>query len=138
MHKLTLMTYIKPGSVQVNFKITDILTYYRPEYPNPKDYILPELKDADPRDPVDIERKVDTATTKFNKALKVIATQANIEKNLLMHIARHSFGNIVVDKIPIHSMQKLYRYSSIITTANYQQSFMNKDMDDAIDKMLCF
>ncbi len=126
----------KPGSIKVNSKVVEILSQYRPEDPKPTDFVLPELKDADPRDPVDIERKENSATSKLNKSLKLIAKQANIEKTLFMHIARHSFGNIAGDKIPIHTLQKLYRHSSIITTANYQQSFTNKDTDDAIDKVV--
>jgi len=86
---------------------------------------------------IDID-SVNTATSKLNKVLKSIATQANIDKNLVMHNARNSFGNIAGDKIPIHTLQKLYRHSSIITTANYQQSFTNKDTDDAIDKVVGF
>ena len=29
-------------------------------------------------------------------------------------------------------LQKLYRHSDITTTINYQQSFINKDTDDAL------
>jgi len=53
-----------------------------------------------------------------------------------MHIARHFFGNIAGDKIPIYSLQKLYRHSSIIITANYQQSFTKKDTNDANDRVV--
>jgi hypothetical protein len=38
--------------------------------------------------------------------------------------------------MPIHTLQKLYQHSSISTTANYQQSFTNKDTDDAINKVV--
>jgi len=76
------------------------------------------------------------ATSKPNKVLKAIATQANIDKYLFMHNGRHSFGNIAGDKMPIHTLQKLYQHSSISTTANYQQSFTNKDTDDAINKVV--
>ena len=49
-----------------------------------------------------------------------------------MHIARHSFGNIAGDKIPLLTLQKLYRHSSITTTVNYQRAFMNNSSDDAL------
>lgn len=55
-----------------------------------------------------------------------------------MHIARHSFGNISGDKIPIQMLQKLYRHSSITTTVNYQQNFMHKETDDALDAVINF
>ena len=55
-----------------------------------------------------------------------------------MHIARHSFGNISGDKIPIQMLQKLYRHSSITTTVNYQSNFMHKETDDALEKVVNF
>ncbi len=55
-----------------------------------------------------------------------------------MHIARHSFGNIAGDQIPIQMLQKLYRYSSITTTMGYQASFVNKETDKALDKVVNF
>lgn len=53
-----------------------------------------------------------------------------------MHIARHTFGNISGDKIPIQMLQQLYRHSDITTTINYQKNFIFKDADDALDKVL--
>lgn len=55
-----------------------------------------------------------------------------------MHIARHSFGNISGDRIPIQMLQKLYRHSSITTTIQYQSNFIQKDADDALDKVVNF
>jgi len=68
----------------------------------------------------------------------LVAKQVSIDKKLSIHIARHSFGNISGDKIPIQMLQKLYRYSSILTTVAYQASFMRKDADDALDKVINF
>jgi site-specific recombinase XerD len=64
--------------------------------------------------------------------LKKLANEVGIEKKVTCHIARHSFGNISGDKIPVQMLQKLYRHSDITTTINYQQSFINKDTDDAL------
>jgi hypothetical protein len=55
-----------------------------------------------------------------------------------MHIARHTFGNISGDKIPIQMLQKLYRHTSITTTINYQGNFMHKDTDDALNSVIDF
>ena len=41
-----------------------------------------------------------------------------------------------IDKIPIQMLQKLYRHSDITTTINYQQSFINKDTDDALEAVI--
>ncbi|EKF54522.1 tyrosine type site-specific recombinase [Galbibacter marinus] len=55
-----------------------------------------------------------------------------------MHIARHTFGNISGDRIPIQMLQKLYRHSSVTTTINYQANFMKKEADTALDKVINF
>jgi site-specific recombinase XerD len=67
-----------------------------------------------------------------------VANKIGINKKLTMHIARHSFGNISGDQIPIQMLQKLYRHSSITTTINYQQNFMHKETDEALDKVINF
>ena len=59
-----------------------------------------------------------------------------IEKKLTMHIARHTFGNISGEKIPLKMLQKLYRHSSITTTIGYQSNFIQKDADDALEAVI--
>ena len=67
-----------------------------------------------------------------------MASKAGIDKKLSMHIARHSFGNISGDKIPIQMLQKLYRHSSVTTTILYQSNFMQRDTDEALDMVINF
>ena len=86
----------------------------------------------------DVFRKINAATTMLNKYLARVAEKAKIKKKITMHIARHSFGNMSEDKIPIKMLQKLYRHSSITTTINYQANFMHKDADDALDSVINF
>ena len=68
--------------------------------------------------------------------MKKLAEIVGIEKNLTMHIARHTFGNISGEKIPVQMLQKLYRHSSITTTIGYQANFLYKDADDALDDVV--
>ena len=49
---------------------------------------------------------------------------------------KHSFGNIASDKIPISKLQKLYRHSSLTTTAIYQGNFIHQDVDEALNDVL--
>lgn len=65
-----------------------------------------------------------------------IAEQMELDKPLTMHIARHTFGSMSGDRIPIQMLQKLYRHSDISTTINYQKAFTNKDADDALEAVL--
>jgi len=82
--------------------------------------------------------RTQTITRNLNRHLKKVAAKLNIKKKMSMHIARHSFGNISGDKIPIQMLQKLYRHSSVTTTINYQANFINKDADDALDSVIDF
>lgn len=125
-------------SLKIPVKLFPILDHYHPIQQSEDDFIFPELKKAIKNSPKDILTKTKTATKKFNRHLKSIAQKAKIKKKLTMHIARHSFGNISGDKIPIQMLQKLYRHSSITTTINYQANFMHKDTDDALDKVVNF
>ncbi len=119
-------------------KIISLLIFYELDKQSNEDFIFPEMKNANLKNPKDVFNKVKTANKKFNKYLVQIAEKAELNKKLTMHIARHSFGNISGDKIPIQMLQKLYRHSSITTTIMYQANFMHKETDDALDKVINF
>ena len=125
-------------SLKLPNKVLLIIDEYRKEKLKKNDFIFPELKKASLKSDKDILAKTKTANKKFNKYLETIAEKAEINKKLTMHIARHTFGNISGDKIPIQMLQKLYRHSSITTTINYQSNFMHKDTDNALDKVIDF
>ncbi len=119
-------------------KIISILNLYKKSKQSDGDFVFPEMKNSNLKIPKDVFNKVKTANKKFNKYLEQIAKKAEIDKKLTMHIARHSFGNISGDKIPIQMLQKLYRHSSVTTTINYQANFMHKETDDALEKVINF
>ena len=125
-------------SLKLPSKVLPILESYRKDKMNQNDFIFQELKKANLKSEKDILAKTKTANKKFNTYLKQIAKKGDINKKLTMHIARHTFGNISGDKIPIQMLQKLYRHSSVTTTINYQSNFMHKDTDDALDKVIDF
>lgn len=61
-----------------------------------------------------------------------------MDKKLTMHIARHSFGHIAGDRIPVQMLQKLYRHTSITTTMQYQSNFISKETDRALEDVVNF
>lgn len=125
-------------SLKLPEKIYPILSAYEREKRNENDFIFPELKKANLKNPKDILAKTKTANKKFNKYLEQIGKRAGISKKITMHIARHTFGNISGNKIPIQTLQKLYRHSSITTTIQYQSNFIHKDFDSALDTVVNF
>lgn len=125
-------------SLRIPDKANDILEHYRIGRNSDDDFVFPEMKKANLKDPKDIYAKVKTANKKFNKYLKDAALKAGITKKVTMHIARHSFGHISEDKIPIKILQKLYRHSSVTTTIKYQSNFIHKDADNALESVVNF
>jgi integrase/recombinase XerD len=130
----------KGGSLKMPEKAAKIITQYESQRTKKGDYIFPELKAVDKEANAFImQRTIAFATSRLDKFLrKNVAPAAAIEKKLTMHIARHTFGNISGDKIPIQMLQKLYRHSSITTTIGYQANFMFKDADEALDSVVGF
>lgn len=119
----------KAGSLKIHHKALAILD----QYDRKQVFIFPELQHKDLSDKFIADRTIAFATSRLDKVLRLhIAPAAKIEKKVTMHIARHTFGDISGDKIPIQMLQKLYRHSSVMTTIGYQRNFINQDTDDAL------
>ena len=125
-------------SLKIPEKALSIVDYYKSDKQSDEDFVFPELKKANFKDAKDVYAKTKTATKKFNKYLVEVAKKAKVNKKVTMHIARHSFGNLSEDKIPIKMLQKLYRHSDLKTNISYQANFMHKDADDALDSVINF
>lgn len=124
-------------SLKVSEKAIVIFKYYKEQSPN-DELVFPQLKDVNLGDTEEVSKRTQSITRNLNRRLKITAKQLGIKKNISMHIARHSFGNISGDKIPIQMLQKLYRHSSVTTTIRYQANFIHKDADDALDSVINF
>lgn len=129
----------KGGSLKIPEKAAKILTEYKRSNKENSDLVFHHLKNTkDLNDLFEVQKKISNAVKTINESLVKVATLAGIEKKLTMHIARHTFGNISGDKIPIQMLQKLYRHTSIITTIGYQANFIHKDTDEALDSVVNF
>lgn len=128
----------KGGSLRVPEKAFGIITQYLPDKKAENDFIFPELKSiGDLSDAFIVQRRIMNVTSRVDKTLRIkVAPQVKIKKPLTMHIARHTFGNISGDRIPIQMLQKLYRHSSVTTTIGYQSNFIHKDADEALDAVI--
>ncbi|GAB4002155.1 site-specific integrase [Spirosoma daeguense] len=127
----------KGGSLKVPDKAEAILEQYKVFKRNSNDLVFPELKDVDLDDKFITERTISFKTSAIDKCLKkYVAPAAKIDKKLTMHLARHTFAQEAGDKIPLKTLQRLYRHSSIVTTMGYQSNFTTQEADDALDKVL--
>ncbi|WP_026810552.1 site-specific integrase [Arenibacter latericius] len=125
-------------SLAVPKKAKMLLKQYTSRQEDKNDLVFHYLKGTNLNDHNKVSIRVKSITRNLNRRLKMVAEKLGIEKKLSMHIARHSFGNISGDKIPIQMLQKLYRHSSITTTVNYQSNFMHREIDDALERVIDF
>lgn len=130
----------KGGSLKLSDKALAILEQYKPDRKKLNDFIFPDLKVVeDLNDKFLVQRRIAFTVSRVDKFLKeYVAPKAKVEKTLTMHIARHTFGNISGDKIPLQMLQKLYRHSHITTTIGYQSNFIHKDTDEALNAVVNF
>lgn len=119
-------------------KVEKIMDYYASKRKRKDDLIFHYLRGTNLNDEKQLAVRIKTINRNLNRRLEIVAEKLGIAKKLSMHIARHSFGNISADKIPIQMLQKLYRHSSISTTINYQSNFMYKETDDALENVINF
>ncbi len=126
----------KTDSLKVSDKVARILKQYESLKDN-TDLVFSYIRHADLTDNFDTEKKIKSKINVVDRILRTeVAPAAKITKPLTMHIARHTFGNISGDRIPIQMLQKLYRHSDIKTTIGYQASFIHKDTDDALESVI--
>lgn len=123
-------------SLKIPNQAQNILNQYEDDKLSETDFVFPELKRADLSDIHDVRCKLKNGNKQINIYLKKVAKKMSLDKPLTMHIARHTFGNISGDRIPVQILQVLYRHSDITTTINYQSNFAHKKVDDALDKVL--
>ena len=69
-----------------------------------------------------------------DKTLKAITKKLNIKKNLHFHIARHSFGVILLENdVDIYKVSKLLGHKSVQTTIKHYANITDKGAREAID-----
>lgn len=126
----------KGGSLKVPEKALRIIAQYKRKTPV-HNLIFPDLETLENlNDLFNVQSRINQKLRKINDALIDVADKAKITKKLTMHIARHTFGNISGDRIPLQMLQKLYRHSSITTTIGYQGNFIHKDADAALESVI--
>jgi len=116
----------KYDSLKIPEKAKGILDFYK-QFRNENNLVFPDLGEVNLNDKKALLTRTKSVNRNTNRKLNRVAVKLCINKKLSMHIARHTFGNISGDKIPIQMLQKLYRHSSVTTTINYQASFMNEE-----------
>ena len=77
-------------------------------------------------------RKFQSFRAYYNKLLKLVSTQANINKNLTSHIARHSYASLMLElgeNINLFDLMTSLGHQKLNTTQSYLQRLSNKKID---------
>lgn len=128
----------KAGSLKIPEKALKILEQYKHLREKKDDLVFPDLKGCDLTDKFITQRTIAFKTSAIDKCLRQhVATKANIEKKMTMHIARHSFAQNATN-IDIRTLQMLFRHTKLETTEGYMGQFIHKQADDALDNVLAF
>lgn len=135
----------KDRSIYLHDKARDILEHYYSEDCKPTDYIFPLLDNnasyakavtpeqkatLSPEMIVKLNDVVGAKNALINKYLSKIANQAEIQKHISMHIARHSFAKIAKDNnIDNNHLKNLLGHSNIKITETYMGNFETQETD---------
>lgn len=127
----------KGGSLKIPDPAVGILKHYEQFKERDDDFIFPDLKGLDLSDKFTAQRIIGNKISAIDKILNEhVAPAAGITKKMTLHIARHTFGDMAGDTIQTEELQGLYRHSSPKTTKGYQQNFIHKQSDNALDAVL--
>jgi site-specific recombinase XerD len=91
--------------------------------------------DCDLSSEYSIDRAISSATTKYNKHLKKIAEQVEINKALSSHVARHTFATTALTRgVDIYAVSKILGHTSVKQTEVYSK-IVNEHLDNAMGKL---
>jgi len=118
----------KEFSIEVNDKIKPILEHYSINKKK-NDYIFPIiLRESIEEQRKDIKNKLKT----YNKYIRLIASDLEIEGNITSYVARHSWASIgKFLNVPVQVISEGLGHDSIQTTQIYLESFEANVIDDA-------
>jgi site-specific recombinase XerD len=118
-------------SFQLFPQAQEILNSYKSD--NPDNYIFPLLNNNILYDEFTVLRAITSQNAIYNKYLKTIARLAGINKNLSMHVSRHSFADIARKKgLGVYTISKALGHSSLKETETYLQCLDQSSVDESI------
>jgi integrase len=106
-----------------------------------KDFVFPLLSNSDFREIEDEDfsvlseyqyRKFQSVRSYYNKLLKLIAVQSNLNKRLTSHLARHSYTSLMLElgeDVNLYDLMTSLGHKHLSTTQTYIQRLSNKKID---------
>ncbi|MBD2704707.1 site-specific integrase [Spirosoma sp. BT702] len=119
--------------IKITPQLEGILGHYIKQNPNSK-FVFPILK----RDsPTLREKDIQWARKRYNKKLKLLATQCGIDSNLTSYVSRHSFATqAMLHDIPLTAISTMLGHSSLKTTEIYLKGLPVNILDNYNERIL--
>lgn len=122
-------------SLRIIPPVREILNYYN-ENRRDTNYVFPILL-HDVLTPMQIENRKQKTLSQYNKALKILAEKADINKNVTSYVARHSFAMCLREKgVGIDIIGETLGHKSVLTTKAYVREFGVEVLDEAVEVLL--
>lgn len=117
----------------LNSKMLNILEKYKN---NNSVFVFPMLKGFEKADKQQIVSRISSCNLDLNRALKKIAKFVLIEKNLSLHVSKHSFADYALkNNVDLLHISKLLGHTKLATTEHYLRDFYNKEQADVMNKL---
>ena len=99
--------------------------------------LLPENFDLSDEAELDMKRKSKNRTIQMS--LNVLGQKIGVPYNLTMHVARHTFAVMALNRgISLHMISQLLGHGSIITTEKVYAQFLPTTINDTVRNQLAF
>ncbi|MFK8281616.1 tyrosine-type recombinase/integrase [Capnocytophaga cynodegmi] len=99
-------------------------------------FVFPMLNGLEKADKQRIVSRISSCNLDLNRALKKIAKFVFIEKNLSLHISKHSFADYAVkNNVDLLHISKLLGHTKLATTEHYLKDFYNKEQAEVMNKL---
>ncbi len=119
--------------IKITENLSEIIDYYKTNK-DKDDYLLPIIK----RDSLDEQyRDIMSQRRLYNKQLRRIAKDAEIDEHLTSYVSRHSFASIANNMaVPVTAISEMLGHQKLTTTQTYLASLNKEIIDDYNAKII--
>ena len=123
----------KPYDINITPQLKEILSFYLRDKEK-SDFIFPIVK----REVFELQYKdVLWARKRYNKGLKEIAKNCNIEQRLTSYVSRHSFATqAMLQDVPLQAISAMLGHNRLSTTQIYLKSLPSEILDSYNKKLV--
>nr|WP_321406811.1 site-specific integrase [uncultured Carboxylicivirga sp.] len=123
----------KHYDIKISPQLQPILDYYT-QGKIKEDYILPVIRSKDSKEQY---KHIVRARKKYNKRLRLIAEDAEIDTQLTSYVARHTFASLANNlAIPVTAISQMLGHQKLSTTQIYLASLNKKIIDNYNDQVI--